>query len=223
MHTFFTSSSQKAFVLGIALAAAGCASTKPVAYSGIASSAQLQPSANDVSGRVPFEYWAQVNWRSYSTFILEPVTIYQGADNQFEKVSEEDKVSLAQYMQTRFTEKLSTRFKSVAAPSTNTLRIKVTLTGAKDSTPVVGTYTRFDLLLGGPYNVVQAARGKEGAFTGSVSYAVEIYDASTNQLLGAYVTKQYPSPYNLKATLGKRKASIAGIEKGADQLLAYLS
>jgi hypothetical protein len=223
MPTLLTSSSQKALVLGIALATAGCASTKPVAYSGIASSVQLQPSSNDVSGRVPFEYWAQVNWRSYSTFILEPVAIYQGADNQFEKVSEEDKTSLAQYMQTRFTAKLGTRFKSVASPSSNTLRIKVTLTGAKDSTPVVSTYTRFDLLLGGPYNAVQAARGKEGAFTGSVSYAVEIYDASTNQLLGAYVAKQYPNPFNLKATLGKRKASIAGIEKGADQLLAYLS
>jgi hypothetical protein len=36
---------------------------------------------------------------------------------------------------------------------------------------------------------LQAARGKEGAFTGSVSYAVEVYDASTNQLLGAYVTE----------------------------------
>jgi hypothetical protein len=69
----------------------------------------------------------------------------------------------------------------------------------------------------------RAARGKEGAVTGSVSYAVEVYEASTNQLLGAYVTKQYPNPYNLKATLGKKKASIAGIEKGADQLLAYLS
>ncbi|HEY0801004.1 MAG TPA: DUF3313 domain-containing protein [Steroidobacteraceae bacterium] len=222
MHTLLTSSSQKALVLGIALAAAGCTSTKPIAYSGIASSAQLQLSANDVSGRVPFEYWAPVNWRSYSTFILEPVSIYRGADNQFEKVSEEDKTSLAQYMQTRFTEKLSARFKSVATPSSNTLRIKVTLTGAKDSKPVVSTFTRFDLL-GGSYNAVQAARGKEGAFTGSVSYAVEIYDASTNQLLGAYVTKQYPNPYNLKATLGKRKASIAGIEKGADQLLSYLS
>jgi hypothetical protein len=171
---------------------------------------------------VPFEYWAQANWRSYSTFILEPVAIYQGADNQFEKVSEEDKTALAQYMQTRFTAKLGTRFKSVATPSSNTLRIKVTLTGAKDTKRVVSTFTRFDML-GTPYNVVQAARGREGAFTGSVSYAVEIYDASTNQLLGAYVTKQYPNPYNLKATLGKKKASMAGIEKGADQLLAYLS
>ena len=221
MHSLLTSSSPKALVLVIALAAAGCATTKPVAYSGIDSSARLQPSTDDHSGRVPFEYKGPVQWRSYSSFMLDPVSIYQGADNQFEQVSEGDKFYLAEYMQARFSEKLSTRFKQATTPSNDTLRIKLTLTGAKDSTRVLSTFTRFDLM-GGPFNAVQAARGKEGMFTGSVSYAVEIYNASTNQLLGAYVTKQYPNAWNLKAGLGKRGASVAGIKKGADHLLTYL-
>jgi hypothetical protein len=80
---------------------------------------------------------------------------------------------------------------------------------------------RFDLA-GGPYNAVQAARGKEGAFTGSVSYAVEIFDSTTEELLMAYVSKQYPNAWNLGATFGRMNAANVGLEKGAEDLLAQL-
>jgi len=69
---------------------------------------------------------------------------------------------------------------------------------------------------------VQAARGKEGSMTGSVSFAVEIYDTSTNALLAAYVAKQYPNAWNLRAGIGAMSASVAGVENGADQLVTYL-
>ena len=69
-------------------------------------------------------------------------------------------------------------------------------------------------------NIVQSIRGKEGSFTGSVSYAVEIYDASNNRLLNAYVTKQYPNSLNISATRGSLSAAKAGIDKGADALVA---
>jgi hypothetical protein len=35
------------------------------------------------------------------------------------------------------------------------------------------------------FNVVQTTRDKQAIFTGSVSYAVEIYDSASNQLLRA--------------------------------------
>jgi hypothetical protein len=57
---------------------------------------------------------------------------------------------------------------------------------------------------------------------GPVSYAVEIYDASTNQLLSAYVAKQYPNAMNIAATFGSLSASKTGIKKGAQDLLARL-
>ena len=79
----------------------------------------------------------------------------------------------------------------------------------------------FDLL-GGPYNAVQAARDKEGMMSGSVSFAVEIYGSSTNALLGAYVAKQYPNAWNLPAGMGSMAAAEVGVQKGAEQLLAYL-
>jgi hypothetical protein len=39
---------------------------------------------------------------------------------------------------------------------------------------------------------MHSARDKQAIFSGSVSYAVEIYDSASNRLLCAYVAKQYP-------------------------------
>lgn len=220
MRNPLMSRTKNSVVLVIALAASGCASTRPVAYTGIDSSAKLHPSTTS-NDRVPFEYKSSVDWRAYSHVIVEPVVIYRGPDAQFDKnVSEEDKAYLAQYMESLFSEKLGTRFTIASMPGSDTLRVKLTLTGAKDSKRVMSTFAHFDLT-GGIYNATQAVRGKEAAFTGSVSYAVEIYNSSTNQLLGAYVTKQYPNSMNVKASFGRRSASITGIKKGADQLLTY--
>src|ERR1044072_7912098 len=206
-------------IAAICTALIGCSSVKPVAYSGIASSSSLQPNQQDESGRVPYRFATQVDWRKYGRVIIDPVVVYRGADNQFGDMQDKDKAALAGYMQTTFADKLRTRFELANEPGLSTLRVKLTLTGAATTTPVISTFSRFDMA-GGTSNVVQTARGKEGAFTGSVSYAVEIYDASTNRLLNAYVTKQYPNPYNLGASFGSLSASKTGIDKGADALVA---
>lgn len=206
----------------IVAAIAGCASTRPVAYRDLASSAQMQPNTQDKSGRVPFSYSEPVDWRQYPQALVEPVAIYHGADAQFKNVSDADKEALAKYMQEQFSQELSAHFNIVTRPGPSTLRVRLTLTGAKTSTQFVSTFTHFDLA-GGPYNVVQAARGKEGMMMGSITYAVEIYDASTNRLLKAYVEKQYPNAMNVKSTFGSLGAAKTGIRKGAADLLAQLN
>ena len=205
---------------GTALAA--CASPEPVAYSGIASSTQLVPSKKRDSTKVPFRYAAPVEWRSYSRIIIEPVAIYGGPDQQFGDMSDADKVELANYMRSRFTEKLGTRFMRVTDPAPHTLRLKLTLTGATTNTPVLATLSRFDIA-GGLYNGVQAVRGREGTFSGAVMYAVEIYDAPTDRLLNAFVTKQFPGALNIGASLGSLAAAKTGIDKGADALAEELN
>src|SRR5713226_9567057 len=104
------------FVLGTYVALNGCASTRPTPYSGIASSSKLQPNNNDKSGRVPYSYSTAVDWGKYSSVMVEPVTIYRGDDNQFRKVSEEDKRVLAQYMHDQFREKLAQKYTVVSNP-----------------------------------------------------------------------------------------------------------
>src|SRR5207253_3833444 len=188
-------------MLTVTLAMAGCAGTSPSLYSDIDSSARLAPNTDDDSDRVPYIYKANVDWSKYSAVILEPITVYQAPDNQFGNLTQADKQTLTQYMHRQLSERLQERIKLKRVAAPYALRVKLTLTGAQTTTPFLGTFTRFDLA-GGPYNIVQSIRGKEGSFTGSVSYAVEIYDSSNNRLLNAYVTKQYPNSLNISATRG---------------------
>lgn len=208
--------------IGFTLIAAGCASTRPLPYTGIASAPYLRPNADSRGDRTPYAYQAaQVDWQQYSRVMLDPVGIYVGPDNQFEKVSEQDRRMLADYMGEQFREALAHRYWFSSGPGPGTLRVRLTLTGAKPSTRLIGTMMKVDLA-GGPYNAVQAARGREGAFIGSVSYSVEIFDTASNRLLAAYVEKQYPSAMNLKASVGTLEAAKAGIRKGAEALTRKL-
>lgn len=204
--------------VSIALAGlAGCSSTAPVRYTGLASSPQMRPTQGDTADHTPYSFSTPVDWLQYTNVILSPVALYTGADQQFEDISENDKIVLAEYMQAQLKQKLRARFHLVSTPMPGTLRITVILTGAKTTTRGLSTFTRFDLG-GGPYNIVQSIRGKEGTFTGNISYAVEIVDASTNALLAAYVTKQYPNALNISASLGLLDASKTGIDKGVEEL-----
>lgn len=205
-------------LLGICLLGSGCASTRPVAYTGLASSNYLQPNEENAHGRIPYAYHAEVDWTRYSSFILDPVAIYRGPDSQFEKVTEQDKRELANFMQQVFGETLRQRYAPAVTATAGTIRVRLTLTGAKTTKAVLGTVMKVDLA-GAPYNAVQAMRGKEGAMMGSVSYAVEIYEAGTNRLITAYVEKQYPNAMNFKASLGALAAAKAGVRKGAQQLV----
>jgi Protein of unknown function (DUF3313) len=134
----------------------------------------------------------------------------------------DEKATLSAYMRNRFAEKLRSRFTLVDVRGPKTLRVRLTLTGAVINTPVLGTLSRFDLA-GAVYNGVQAARDGEGMMTGSVIYGVEIFDASTSRLLSAYVTKQYPNAFDIKASVGALAAATAGIDKGADAFMAQLN
>lgn len=206
----------------IGTAVVGCASTQPTSYSSLASSARLQANPEDASGKIPYRYSTKVLWKEFKNVIIDPVDIYSGPDHQFGDLPVQDKESLAEYMKLEFGKKLATRFGVIDQPKPNTLRVRLTLTGVETNTPLVSTALRFDLV-GGPYNIVQSIRGKEGLAMGSVSYSVEIYEATTNRLLEAYVTKQYPNAMNVKATLGTLGAARAGVENGAEALVAELS
>ncbi|MEX3957480.1 DUF3313 domain-containing protein [Trinickia sp. EG282A] len=203
------------------LALSACAGVQPVPYTGISSSSHMQQNRDDDAGKVPYKYSAPAAWSRYTRVLVDPVVVYQGSDNQFGDMKAEDRTELADYMGKTFAEKLGTRFQIAQQSGPNTLRIKLTLTGAEKTKPLVGQFMHFDLA-GNLYNGVQSVRGGQGAFSGSVSYAVEIYDSSNGQLLKAYVSKQYPNAMNLVAAFGSLGAAKTGIDKGADALVAQL-
>ncbi|WP_175923026.1 DUF3313 domain-containing protein [Burkholderia latens] len=203
------------------LTLAACAGVQPAAYSGIASSSQLAPNRGGDPAKVPYRYAPSVDWSRYRQVMVDPVVVYAGQDNQFGDLKAEDKAALATYMGKVFADKLSKRFQAAAKPSPATLRVRLTLTGAEKTTAVVGQAMHFDIA-GNLYNGVQAIRGGKGAFSGSVSYAVEVYDSTSGELLLAYVTKQYPNAMNLPAAFGSLSAARTGIDKGADALVTEL-
>lgn len=206
-------------ICAMAVILAGCASQKPVAYSGIASAPYLRTNLGDERDRVPYAYSTQPNWHAYTKVVVDPVQIYAAADNQFGDMKETDKTELANYMQKTFADRLAKRFEVVNQPGSGTLRVKLILTGAETTTPFLGQFVHFDMG-GNLYNGVEAVRGGKSAFGGSVTFAVEIYDSADRRLLNAYVSKQYPNAMNLAASFGSLGAARTGIDKGADALLA---
>lgn len=207
-------------LLLVAAALAGCASVQPNRYEGLSSSSQLRPNVADKTGRTPFRAAGQPDWRNYDAVYVEPVAIYGGRDSQFdEDLKPGEKAELATYMRTVFEDHLRKRFRMTSDARPGSLRVRLTLTGAKTNTSFVSTITRFDLA-GGPYNLVQGVRGREGAFIGSVMYSVEIFDGASGELLDAFVTKQYPNAMNVSATVGRLEAARVGLEKGAEELLS---
>lgn len=208
-------------VIGVAFVLAGCASNPPMRYSGIDSAAKLTVNTDDNAENMPYRFSPSVDWRKYNSIIIDPVKIYQGNDGQFDDMAQADRQALASHMQDAFSKALSTRFKEVREPVANTLRLKLTLAGADTTPQVVGTFTKFDLA-GGPYNIVQSVRGGRGLMSGSVDYAVEIYDANSHELLKAYVAHQYPNAMNVSASIGSLSAAEVGIEKGAEELADIL-
>ncbi|SEB09878.1 DUF3313 domain-containing protein [Paraburkholderia sartisoli] len=205
----------------VVLALTACAGVQPVAYTGISSSSQLKQNRDDDAGKVPYKYTAPVVWARYTQVVLDPVVVYQGHDNQFGDMKAADRAALADYMAKTFSDRLAKRFDVAKQAGPNTLRIKLTLTGAESTTLLVGQVMHFDLA-GNLYNGVQSIRGGQGAFSGSVSYAVEVYDSVSGQLLKAYVSKQYPNAMNLPAAFGSLSAAKTGLDKGADALVAQL-
>ena len=201
---------------------AGCASTAPVKYQGLAATSAMVPNTSADSDHVPFSYaMPGTNWTNYSGFVLDPVTIYAGADSQFGDLSDGDKHALATYMQNQFSTALGKRFASATAPASGVLRIHLTLTGVETTKQVISTATKI-VPAGAVLNTIATVGDKQAAFSGSVTYVVEIYDGASRKLLRSFVSKQYPLAIDVLATIGPLEAARAGIRRGADALTAQL-
>ncbi|MEX4005069.1 DUF3313 domain-containing protein [Paraburkholderia sp. EG285A] len=144
----------------LVLALSACSTVRPVKYSSLASSPYLRVNPDDRNGtHMPYRYALPQDWSRYRKLILEPVQIYGGPDAEFRHVSDAERSKLAQFMRATFAEKLATRFDLVNEPGADTLRVRLTLTGAGTALP------------------------------GYVIYAVEILDSSSNQLVEAFIER----------------------------------
>ncbi|WP_213769253.1 DUF3313 domain-containing protein [Caballeronia sp. dw_19] len=212
---------KKLLVIGCILLA-GCASTPPAPHGSLSSSTQLRPNPQDKDGRLPYLYAVPgIEWRRYTSVMIDPVAIYHGTDAQFESTAEADRDAIAAYMQSQFTDALKGHYTIVRVAAPDALRIHLTLTGIATSTPVLATLSKI-APVGLVINTVKNIQDRPAALTGSVSYAVEIYDSTSGRLLRAYAAWQYPGAENIAASFGALGAAKAGVRNGAQSLLAQL-
>jgi hypothetical protein len=218
--------SQNAFVvwrIGVSVGLSGCAGHPSIPYQELATAHQLQTSDQVESGRTPLQYTPSIDWRIFKKIIVEPVIIYTGSDNNFGDQTIGEVMLLKKDLEVEARKALSSNYQVSTRPAGDpyTLRVRLTLTGAEKNVPLLTTFSRFDIGLGS-YNAFNSMRDTRGTFSGSVYFAVEVFNES-DQLLMAYVTQQYPTVYNIAATKGSLTAAQAGIVRGAQVLATKLS
>jgi hypothetical protein len=161
----------------------------------------------------------------YRTVMVDPTTVYEGPDAQFEGIDAADRSKFAGMFTNELRAELSKSFPAPASAQPDTVRVHVTILGAKKTKGGIATATRVTPL-GFASSAVRSALGKKGTFTGSVLYAVEVFDARTNELLLAAVRRRTPDPLDVPATLSTTdtvKAIAREFADGARQRLEELT
>jgi len=138
-------------------------------------------------------------FQKYRTVIVDPVVVYQGPDAQFEGIDYADRAKFAGIITDELRRELVKVFPAPAVAQADTLRLRVTLLGANKTQGGIATATRVTPL-GFATSAVKSALGRKGTLTGSVLYAVELFDAQSNKLLLAAVRRRTPDPLDVPAT-----------------------
>jgi hypothetical protein len=189
-----------AFAAALALTAAMplAAQTRDSAPAGLSSSKRMTQDARD---RESWTYAQPASvFLKYRTVLIDPTAVYQGADAQFEDIASADRSRFATIVTDALRSEIGKSFAAPVRAQVDTLRIHTTLLGATKTTGGLATATRVTPL-GFATSALKSALGKSGSFTGSILYAVEVYDADSGELLLAAVRRRTPDPLDVPATL----------------------
>lgn len=178
------------------------------------------PSANQLAQDKPgSESWTYARPRGdfakFRTVIVEPTVVYNGPDAQFDGIPAADRTKFAGVITDELRSELAKSFPTPARAQADTLRIRVTLLGAEKTKGGVATATRVTPM-GFGLSAVKSVLGKGGSFTGSVLFAVELYDAGTGELMLAAVRRRHPDPLDVPATIGTDETVKAVAREFAD-------
>lgn len=202
---------------------AGCANSPPPNhYRNLSSSPYLRQSAPGEDRRTPFSYEVSGGISRYRTVRLLPVSVYVGSDHQFGVLTAADRGRLAAYADQQFRGALARRGILAEGSDHAAVELKITITGAQPSVPVLATASRITPA-GFALSGLTAATGGEGRFSGVVIYAAEFRDGPSQKVLWAYVTKQYPNALDIVATIDPMEAARAGLRSGAEELARSVS
>jgi hypothetical protein len=180
----------------------------------------LQSAGRMAQDKAGSESWTYAQPKSvftkYRTVIVDPTVVYNGADAQFDgSIDAADRQKFAGIVTDELRAELAKSFPSPARPQADTLRVRVTLLGAEKTTGGVATATRVTPV-GFGLSALKSALGKGGSLTGSLLFAVELYDARSNELLLAAVRRRHPDPLDVPATISTTDTVKAVAREFAD-------
>jgi Protein of unknown function (DUF3313) len=184
------------FVRGFVLLAlagllAGCAATsqaRSVQTSGFLGDYSMLHEGKEGQALLVYQN-PNTNWASYNKVMLDPVTVWMGADSKMADVSPEDQQRLADLLYVKVKDALQTDYKFVSAPGPGVLRLQVAITEADKPNAVMHTVSNIVPLMMILSQGKKLATGTQ-AFTGTASVEGKITDGATGQLLFAGVDKR---------------------------------
>lgn len=141
-----------------------------------------------------------LNLAKYRHVIVEPTSVYDGPDAQFDGIEPADRAKFAEILTTALGSELAGSFPASAKVGPDTLRLHVTIVGAKKTKGGIATATRVTTF-GLATSALKSAAGKPGAMTGSLLLALEAYDGGTGELIAAGVRRKSPDALDIPATL----------------------
>ncbi|HXG80249.1 MAG TPA: DUF3313 domain-containing protein [Sphingomicrobium sp.] len=174
------------------------AQTKDHAPVGLTSAEELE---QDKEGSESWTYMEPgLDLSKYRKVIVERAFVYDGPDAQFDGIEPAERAKIAEIFTTALGSELAGPFPAPAKAGADTLRLRVTILGAKKTKGGVATATRLTTF-GLATNAVKSAAGKPGTMTGSVLFALEAFDGKTGELVAAGVRRRSPDALDITATL----------------------
>jgi hypothetical protein len=206
--------SVSAAMLGLLAALGACGSREPPP-SPVKVQANVPLAPSEALGRATMIYRnPNLNVRQYVKFIVDPVAVYAGTDADWGGASEEEVRRLAAFLKTELIRAIGDRYAVVTVPGPDVARMKLTLAGMQnnEANAAVSTILPPGLLM----NAADAAQGREGSFTGSVTIEGEIIDSRSNQPVVVFVQRRGPDAMDFGAAQSDRDAQRAAITSFAD-------
>jgi len=179
----------------------------------------LQSASRMAQDKAGTESWTYVQPRErfakYRTVMIADTIVYRGPDAQFEGVEPADRAKFASMITQELRSEMAKSFPTPARAQADTLRLQVTILGATKTKGGLATATRVTPF-GFATSALKSALGKTGTLTGSILYAVELYDARTNELMLAAVRRRTPDPLDVPATISTTETVKAIAREFAD-------
>ena len=156
----------------------------------------------------------EADWTAYNRILFEPVTIWRSGKGSLDSIAEEDLQRLAAEFHTAVRSRIEGIYRLVDEPAPGVMRIRLGITDARQSDPVLDVFT-FDVPPAHGVRGEQSLSAGMQALTAAAAIEGEITDSVTDELLAAGVDRrrkrrEITSWEDLRAALDRWASWLAG-------------